>query len=179
MGILTANEFGVRCPACSVEPNACLSRTDWTGFESPLGRIKSFLPAFKRHAAIGFDDFLAAITEGEATCVLCSLPLPLQYHLPDYLPPSMRRFRGMHVICERCNNHASMSLPLLALSSPDGRDFFKAHPRIRTLPEGEIELNGVPAIVLSFESVTDSATFDTIVHRDTYTTLAVHRSDGE
>ncbi len=49
-----------------------------------------------------------------------------------------------------------------------------AHPRLRKLPEREVEARGRPAIVTTFESVTGPARIDLVSARDTYETLAVH-----
>ena len=66
----------------------------------------------------------------------------------------------------------------LALNLPPGRDFFQAHPRIRTLPQREIDYEGVPALVVSFTGVMETATYDVILNRDTYETLASTSSDA-
>ena len=178
MGLLTESRFVLRCPACSIEPNAFLANANWPGIESPFGELKSFRAILKRHGTMMFNYFTNAVVQGESTCAICNLPLPLHLYQPEWVPPSIRDMRGMHTTCERCDLSWQIALVGFAFTSPEGLAFFQSHPRLRVLPEREVELNGVPAIVLSFESVTDPATFDMLVHRDTYTILASHRSDG-
>jgi hypothetical protein len=65
----------------------------------------------------------------------------------------------------------------LALNLPQGRAFFQAHPRIYTLPQQEIERDGVAAVVVGFAEVGGNASYDVILKRDTYETLDIHSSD--
>jgi hypothetical protein len=65
----------------------------------------------------------------------------------------------------------------MVLNLPQGRAFFQAHPRLRALPQREIDHAGVAAIVVSFAGVPDNAAYDVILNRDSYETLAIHSSD--
>ncbi|MBV7333376.1 RNA polymerase sigma factor [Chloroflexi bacterium TSY] len=178
-GKLTATIFALRCPNCTIEPNAYLTGEDWAGTESPFGLLKSFRPVLKRHAIHSYERWTTTLEKGEYICPHCAKPTQLHLRLPANLPSSMRRFRGMSVTCHHCNNTGSMALPGMAIYSPEGRDFLKAHPRVHMLPEREIEYNGAAAIVQSFASLTDSSTFDVIFHRETYNILASHQNDVE
>ncbi len=60
------------------------------------------------------------------------------------------------------------------LALPAGRRFWRAHPRLRLLPQRSIEAAGRPALVAGFESVTDAARFEAIVARDTYAVIDLH-----
>jgi hypothetical protein len=44
---------------------------------------------------------------------------------------------------------------------------------MRTLPERELEVAGVPAVLISFQSVTDPAHIDVVVADDTFALLEV------
>lgn len=177
MGRVTATQFTLRCPICSVEPDDHLANEDWHEHESPLGQMKSFRPALKRLATRWFDLYTAATSQGAYFCSSCQLWSPVRLYLPDTVAPSLYQFRGVDATCLRCGVGGTTSLHLMALSSPAGLRFYQTHPRIRTLPDREIEFEGVPAILLSFASVTDSATFDVIAHRKTYAILTSFRSD--
>jgi hypothetical protein len=99
--------------------------------------------------------------------------------MPDYVPPAMRHLRGMYVVCDGCGCANDVSLAGLALWSPAGRRFWRAHPRLRTLPEREVEAAGRAALVTSFESVADAARLDVVSARDTYEILSVHGTPDE
>jgi hypothetical protein len=85
----------------------------------------------------------------------------------------------MHLRCDRCGCAHDLTLAGLALWSPAGRCFWRAHLRLRTLPEREVEAAGRAALVTSFESVTDGARLDVVSARDTYEILSVHGAPDE
>jgi hypothetical protein len=87
--------------------------------------------------------------------------------------------RGMHTYCDLCDSGSYQSLEGMVLDRPDGQAFFQAHPRIRALPQREVERDGVPVIVVSYESLLDSASYDVVVARDSYETLAVSGGSDE
>jgi hypothetical protein len=60
------------------------------------------------------------------------------------------------------------------LTSQYGQQFLTHHPRVRTLPENIIEVNGRPAAVTRIESVTDNAALEIVSALDTYTILQVY-----
>ena len=69
--------------------------------------------------------------------------------------------------------HNTCDLPILALASQEGRAFFRRHPRIRLLPLSEQEMNGAPALRVSFLSLADTARLDLLVASDTLQPLQV------
>jgi hypothetical protein len=99
--------------------------------------------------------------------------------MPDYVPPTIRHLRGTYLRCDRCGCAHDLTLAGLALWSPAGRRFWRAHPRLRTLPEREVEAAGRAAVVTSFESVADAARLDVVSARDTYEILSVHGAPDE
>jgi hypothetical protein len=50
---------------------------------------------------------------------------------------------------------------------PEGRAFWRSHPRMRVLPEQDVEWHGQPAVRIGFASVTSSASLEMLVRRDT------------
>ncbi|GEM_PF-3353875 len=61
----------------------------------------------------------------------------------------------------------------MALMSQEGRRFVRAHPRIRRLPLAEQEVDGVPALRVSFASLTDHAQLDLLAARDSLQLLHI------
>ena len=176
VGKLTATYLSLRCPICSGDPNENVLNAEWSGYESSVWPAKTLRPLLTRLAALWHDIYTAAIARGEHLCPHCNMPSPLTLHRPQ-ANPLLDDFREVSVVlCRHCNTEFSVLLSTIALSSPEGANFRQKRPRIRVLPDREIEFQGVPAIVLPCVSVTDSATFDTIVHSKTYMTLACYRS---
>lgn len=170
LGQFTTEHFKLRCPVCDDEPNAYHSQSKSTTF---LKGIRAFRPALTRFTAWMDSYFRAAIAQGEAICRSCGRITPLRHGFPYYAPPSYHSQRGIHVLCDACGAGSYESLDGLGLSLPEGREFFKKHPRIRTLQQVEVEHNGVPALVTRFEAINDPATFAVILNRDTYEVLEI------
>jgi RNA polymerase sigma-70 factor (ECF subfamily) len=176
VGKLNEMEFVLRCPDCNDEPDSFHSQS---GRESHFNlQFKTYRPALKHFSLLMDDLFQGAIRQGFAPCRQCGRSLPLQHTIAHYAPPSVRAKRGLHIYCYDCESGSYESLDGLVLNLAQGRDFFQAHPRIHALPQREIEHAGVPAIVVSFTGVADKATYDVILQRDTYETLALHSSDN-
>jgi len=66
----------------------------------------------------------------------------------------------------------------LVLALPEGLRFWRAHPRIRTLPERAVEAAGRNAIVTSFHSVADRAGLDVVSARDSFAVIGVYETSG-
>lgn len=85
---------------------------------------------------------------------------------------------GVHVHCERCDVTCSMRLSNLTLYLPQAWRFWRAHPRIRTLPDRVVDVGGQMALVTRFQSVTGATGLDIVTARDTYEVLGVHDRAG-
>ena len=84
----------------------------------------------------------------------------------------------LYAECEACGEQVSSSLGGLALTRPEVRRFRREHPRTRRLPRREVELAGVPAILLRYEDVLGSAGVDVLFARDTLRVLEVRVATG-
>lgn len=69
----------------------------------------------------------------------------------------------------------STTLATMNLGSPEGRRFWQKHSHLLALPEREIEHQGVPAILVSFQDMESAARLDVISSRDSFETLGIHR----
>jgi hypothetical protein len=57
---------------------------------------------------------------------------------------------------------------------PEAQQFWRAHPRLCTLPTCHIELNGIPALMTRLRSVTGEAGLDIISVRDTFEIIGLY-----
>jgi RNA polymerase sigma-70 factor (ECF subfamily) len=165
----------LRCPACrySGVNLAHIARGE------PLRGGKGHRPALSRLMACADSYFRRALAHGTVPCGTCGRPVPARMGMPDYVPPAMRHLRGMYLRCDGCGCAHDLTLAGLALWSPKGRRFWRAHPRLRTLPEREVEAAERAALVASFESIADAARLDVVSARDTYEILSVHGAPDE
>jgi RNA polymerase sigma-70 factor (ECF subfamily) len=160
----------LQCPACRYSGvNLALAERG-----EPLRGGKGHRPALLQLMAWADGYFRHALPHGTVPCWRCGCPVFPRMGMPDYVPPAIQHLRGMYLRCDRCGCAHDLTLALLALWSPQGRRFWRAHPRLRTLPEREVEAAGRAAIVTSFESVADAARLDVVSARDTYEILSVH-----
>ena len=118
--------------------------------------------------------FRPHLAHREVPCPDCGRPATLNFHLPDDLPLRVRRRRGVYFTCDACERTTTQGFEGLATALPEARAFALAHPRIRTLPERQIESEGQPAVVTIFESVPDGHRLAIVSARDSYRLLAIH-----
>jgi RNA polymerase sigma-70 factor (ECF subfamily) len=139
--------------------------------EGPLPGARATKPALTRLMTSADRYFRHAIEHGAVPCSSCGHPAPIRLHMPAYVPEALRVQRGVHIPCAQCGCVNDFPLSGLALWLPEGRRFWRAHPRVRLLPEREVEAAGRAAVVESFASVTDTTRFDVVFDRVTYRVL--------
>jgi hypothetical protein len=66
----------------------------------------------------------------------------------------------------------------MALALPAGKRFWRAHPRLRLLPERTVDADGRPALVSGFESAADGARLEVLFDAASFRVLAVHGAPG-
>lgn len=160
----------LRCPSC------VFSGVDMGPMERerPLAGARATRRALTR-VMMGADRYFQhALAEGWAPCRGCGQLAPLRRWAGDHLPEAMRAAHGVHIPCPACGCTRDLLLPLLALWRPEGRRFWRDHPRIRLLPERTVEADGRAVIVVGFASVTDAATLDVVADSETFRVLSVH-----
>ncbi len=156
----------IRCPFCLPVPiidHATPALDGVTNCRAALYRVLDWLGEY----------FPPALQAGSARCFRCGKLAPLRAGMPFAQLSAELRETGFHVACS-CQAQNNCSLSNLALVLPEGRQFLKAHPRIRLLPLDEREVDGVPAVVATFVSVTKSARFEVAAARDSFGLLSVH-----
>jgi hypothetical protein len=142
--------------------------------EGPLPGSQATKPALTRLMRSADRYFRHAIEHGTVPCSSCGRPAPIRLHMPAYIPAAMRVQRGVHIPCARCGCVNDFPLSGLALWLPEGRRFWRAHPRVHLLPEREVEVAGRAAVVESFASIAGTARFDVVFDRATYHVLQTH-----
>ena len=159
----------LRCPSCVFSGVNMVPMER----ERPLPGARPSGRALTRVMTWADGYFQQALTEGWAACCGCGQPAPLRRWAGDHLPMAVRAARGVHIPCSACGCILDLLLPALALWRPEGRRFWHAHPRLRLLPERDVEADGRPAIVVGFASVTDAATLDIVADRETFRVLRI------
>ncbi len=169
-------ELWLACPACCPEPGDYLVHTHAL---SILGGVKGYKPAISRVHNWSHRYYRPNLLNPTIPCVTCGHPTVLRKgpaEHPDLHLKDRNRY-GLFHLCENCSPVRSYwaSLEWLVLSLPEGRSFEQAHPRIRLLPAQEVERDGRPAIVTTYESVTDHERLAVVSALDSYEVLHVER----
>jgi len=165
------HELRLRCPACCPEPEVDIEQC---ANPALLRNVRSFRPALSRISTYGHAYYQQAIATRRLPCTVCGVPITIQSRLPDDVPSSQRGRRAIYARCPVCRTACWATLPGLVRRLPEGRRFWRAHPRIRLLPEREVEAAGIAAVVTSFASRTDSARLDVLCADESYAVLSIH-----
>ena len=162
--------FSLRCPGCG-QPGEC--QTDCPvpgtpcpkGYKTALTRVDTWI------------DTVYGLHRGSPhpVCPRCARPTPLRLGPPLGLPADLQT-PGVHIYlhCDACGAIHHSMLEGIALTLPMARQFYRCHPRIRTLPHQEVVIEGGPAFLARFESLSDRAHLDVLIASDSFRLIAVH-----
>jgi RNA polymerase sigma-70 factor (ECF subfamily) len=145
-----------------------------SGFPEPLAGRDVYRRALHRLLVGGAAYYRAAHATGLARCLGCGRPTRLQFGDPPWgnsLPGLDTMF---FTICRACGGTTEFRTSGVVLATPEARRFWRAHPRMRLLPEREVEAEGRPALVTTFASTTGAARLEAVSDRATLRLLSVH-----
>jgi RNA polymerase sigma factor (sigma-70 family) len=166
--------LALHCIGCRAVARLGLSRNRWTesGWPSLFRGVHAFKPALNRVLQNVHQGFGTSIVGRTSRCFGCATAPPIEV---TWEALTERWVAGAR--CHRCGQGLGYcSTDFLLLARPEGRQFWRDHPRVRPLPNQEIERDGQPAVLTRLQSVTDSASLTAIFHRDTFRVLFV---DGD
>lgn len=178
-GVFRGGIFRLTCPHCAVihERGSTVAQC-WT--EHPimapvLQSVTGYKPALSR--LMGWADayYRRGLRERRVPCLDCGRLTPLHAGLPLDAPPLRRAASAVHVRCAACGAGYGEILTALALYTPDGQRFWRAHPRIRMIPERAVEAEGRAALVTSFESVSGQGRLDVVSVCETLELMGIHQ----
>jgi len=162
-------EFAFRCPICNAEPNSYFAQSS---LFPAVADLKTAKPLINRFAAWMEQYLGTAIEQASMPCFRCGNPNILRLGLPDYAPKSVQGQRGVHLKCTQCTAASYGTLDGLALNLELGRDFWRAHPRIHTLPERTATFQGTSAVQETFEAFDTRERFQVMYDAADYRVLS-------
>jgi RNA polymerase sigma-70 factor (ECF subfamily) len=167
----------LRCPRCS-PPNSPLVSSG----PSEALPVKTYRPALARLLAWIHEYYQVQASAGSVRCLRCGRRIPLRYGTaPAALrigrpPQPLTNTHGIYAWCENCEFAAGLEeWWSLTLSLPAVREFWRQHPRMRALPQRQVEYQGCGAIVTGFESLTANARIEVVSSQNTFMVLGVYR----
>lgn len=153
--------FLLRCAACSPTfyPHYVNS---FMGKE--LKDVRTYRPALNRVLQTIDRMFRTDLVDGRYTCHQCGSPIPLRVMSDG----------AICLECPGCDFGDYESWHSITWSLPAVQEFWRLHPRMRFIPEREIERDGLAAVVTRFESIASSERIDVIMRQDTASVLGIH-----
>lgn len=172
-------QFALRCPACHPEPDAIMAGLDLSIPQHArlLDGVKAFKPAYNRLKTFTANFFRRVLELHETVCPICGGEVAVQIthdragkELPD-------RITRLSAFCSRCNWATNSNLTGLVMALPEGQQFWRENPRMRTLPQEVVESQGVLALVTRLQSISGTAQLAVVSRRDTLETLGIYKND--
>ena len=166
-------EFKLVCRKCTPEANDAVFQNDWGQM---FDGIKGYKAALTRFMTNSHNYYRQGLKDRLAPCTGSGHLMSLRImHMPQEVPPSMRDASGLHVRCEKCASISYITHRGLVRCLPEARRFWQEHPRIKSLPEREIDVGGRVALVIGFQSITTQARLDIVSLRDTFELVGIHQ----
>ena len=162
-------QFELHCPKCTGLPQSWFAQSTWIpefeqvkGFRATLKRLDAYITAL----------FQPRLVRDSLTCRRCGQPVPIQFELPSsvHAIPGMGR-RGLYIRCPSCGSSSHNDIYGIAIETPAVQRFWRDHPRMRTLPEVEVQSGGSSALLVRFESLSSSAACEVLLSGDRYAVL--------
>ncbi len=170
----------LRCLTCNPagESGYVIANANRGDADRILGGVQTYKPALTRTQAWVHAYYRSALARGVAICPCCNRTNALLIGVPPDDGPWLHRDWRFRVLCGDCGWFFTLSFPGSIFALPEVQRFWRAHPRMRTLPVETVTVDGSPAIVTRFASVTESANLAVISARETFAVLGIHANNG-
>ena len=160
----------LRCPLCS-PPDLHYIAATWP---AGLAGIHTFRPGVSRVLGFIHDLFHVRPVDGRVLCLGCQHWLPIQFGTPPWVALRAENLQSIYLYCPRCQCHDYESWHSLTWCLPEVRRFWQENPRMRFQPAREIHVEGRPAILTGFESLTGQVRIDVVTGRDTLQVVQIN-----
>jgi RNA polymerase sigma-70 factor (ECF subfamily) len=161
----------LRCPECMDSNNHFIEHTSFQGI---LDGVTSFTVARNRVLTWADSYYRSAAVSREVICRCGRMARVMQTSDTSVSPLGEY---SLSAICT-CPAENHTDIANMALSTAEGRRFWRAHPRIHRLPESIVEAGGREVIVVGYQAMGGVARLDTLFARDTYELLNIHQAPG-
>ena len=168
-------DLSIRCATCdNVMDNYLVRHHSSLGLFSDL---KAYKPALNRVMDWAGGYYRGGLETGVARCMACGQPASVKTSDATSSLDGPRDLHGVRLFCS-CQVENTCSIAGLALFTPEGRRFWREHPRIHARPLREEQVFGRPAVVVSYASLNERAQLDVAFARDTLRILHISAGAG-
>jgi len=165
-----------RCPDCCAQADDNLFATTKL---SRVDDVRSYKPILSRILVETSKDLQKIFSDPDKGCPRCQHRVDLEVLDTDVSQRPIFGFPCIRVRCVTCAATTFATYRGLAMTLPEVQTFWRAHARIRMLPEQDIYAQGRPALKLRFESLRSAAALDVISILDPLPTLQVHADTAQ
>jgi RNA polymerase sigma-70 factor (ECF subfamily) len=163
-------DLSLRCATCdNVMDNQLVRHHNNLGL---FFGLKAYKPALNRVMEWADGYYRGGLDAGVARCMACGRPASVKVSDATISLDAPRDLHGVRLFCS-CQTENYCSIAGLALFTPEGRRFWREHPRIHGRPLREVEIFGRPATIATYTSMNESAQFDIAFARDTLRILYI------
>ncbi len=141
--------------------------------------IHGFRAALNRVINVAAEHYRLGPVNRTIPCFDCGRRTPIRVTRLHQEPPVP--LQGRYFVTERCpacGCHSENLLVAHGMYLPEGRRFWRDHPRLVLLPERVVETDGGRALVSGFQDVTGSARLDVALSLDTLQVIGVYGGGG-
>ena len=162
-----------RCTGCCQEANDSILRAVML---EEVQHLKSYKAILARQMGWFHRYIRQALAAPEVPCPSCGAATKTElYRREEPLLPWGRY--GLHIRCHSCQAMIHATLQGLVLDLPEAQQFWRQHPKLRMLPE--VEVDGRSTLVTTLESLGDKARLDVVSASNTYQVMGVYRTPGD
>lgn len=170
MGRLEREAFALRCPLCYEHTPIDFARWREQGLFVGLSSHRSALSRLAK-SALAF--YQQALREGSARCRRCGGHALARQTQPHTQTESLDDEVQMRVSCPTCGARYTASFSGLILCHAEVQRFWRAHPRMLTLPNRALDYGGRPATLTTFASRDEVAQLEVISDSETFDVLHI------
>jgi hypothetical protein len=152
-----------RCPGCTPDSIATAYSLANPSFAHLVGDLVRPAAILSRAAEWVRGYYDGGTEATDASCTRCGRGVRLR-------PYARNGRRGLHATCTACGEQVSSSLTGLAAALPEVRRWRRDHPRVRALPERELD----DGVLVRYESVRGGDGVDVVFARDSLRVLSIH-----
>ena len=167
MGYLNAAEgvLHLKCPSCNEADDSYYQNSN--GLVEEIAGAKGYKTAFKRLADWSYEYYPTGLLRGETYCTFCH-----QIVHPRVRFSALTNSHYADASCSACGSTNFGASFAATLGSPAAQTFLRENPRVLSLPERTLaEVDGLPALMIGFESMTSSARFEVVLAKETFSVL--------
>lgn len=160
-------ELFMRCPECAIPGVHYIA----SRIGDRLRGMRTYGPAVGRVLDVIHDLFRSRPIDGMVLCSGCGEWRPIVKRALDGSPYPNQ----ISLTCPQCKDNDHETWHSLTWSLPEARLFWRENPRMRFLPDRQIEVAGSPAILTGFESLTSGARLEVVTLLETLQVLSIRK----